>query len=59
VRELETDIHRLEAELKGLEHEISTASEAQQAMRLHELGSLYSELERQLQHKLDQWAELA
>jgi ATP-binding cassette subfamily F protein 3 len=59
VAALEADIHRLEAELRGLEQELSAASEAQQAMRVHELGSLYSELERQLQEKLDQWAELA
>jgi ATP-binding cassette subfamily F protein 3 len=59
VTELETEIQRLEAELRALEQDLATASEAQQAMRLHELGSLYTELERQLQQKLDLWAELA
>jgi ATP-binding cassette subfamily F protein 3 len=57
--ELEAEIHQLEQELNALKEEIASASEAQQAMRLHELGTLYSELEGQLQQRLDLWAELA
>jgi len=59
VAQLETEIQRLEAELKALQGEIAAASEAQQSMRLHELGTLYGEIERQLQQRLDLWAELA
>jgi ATP-binding cassette subfamily F protein 3 len=57
--ELEAEIHQLEQELNALKEEIVSASEAQQAMRLHELGTLYSELEGQLQQRLDLWAESA
>jgi gamma-glutamyl:cysteine ligase YbdK (ATP-grasp superfamily) len=56
---LEAEIHRLEQELNALKEEIASASEAQQAMRLHELGTLYRELEGQLQERLDLWVELA
>jgi ATP-binding cassette subfamily F protein 3 len=56
---LEAEIHQLEQELDALKEEIASASEAQQAMRLHELGTLYSELEGRLQQRLDLWAELA
>jgi len=59
VVELETEIHRLEAQLRALEEEIALASEAQQAMRLHELGMLYREVEGQLRPQLDLWAEVA
>ncbi len=57
--ELETEIHQLEQELDALKKEIASASESRQAMRLHELGALYGELEGQLQKRLDLWAELA
>jgi ATP-binding cassette subfamily F protein 3 len=57
--EMETAIAQLEQELAALQEEITSASEAQQVMRLHELGTLYSELEKQLQAQLEQWAELA
>jgi ATP-binding cassette subfamily F protein 3 len=59
VAELEIEIQRLEHELEALEQELAAASEAQQPMRIHELGTLYTELERQLQHALELWAELA
>jgi len=59
VAQLEAEIQRLEAELEALQGEIAAASEAQQSMRLHELGTLYGEIERQLQQQLDLWAELA
>ena len=42
VAELEAEIHRLEAEKAALEAEIAEASAAQQAMRVHELGTIYS-----------------
>jgi len=57
--EVETEIHQLEAELKALKGELDAATEAQQAMRLHELGTLYGELEGQLQQRIELWAELA
>lgn len=59
VAELEAKIHHLEEQLRALQEEIAMASEAQQAMRLHELGVLYGELEGQLQQEVDLWAELA
>jgi chromosome segregation ATPase len=57
--ELEVEIHHLEEQLKTLQQEITGASEAQEAMRIHELGTIYDKLENQLQEHLDQWAELA
>jgi ATP-binding cassette subfamily F protein 3 len=59
VKELETEIHRLEQQLHALREEIGAASEAQQAMRIHELGIIYKELETQLSRSLEEWAELA
>jgi ATP-binding cassette subfamily F protein 3 len=59
VAELEVEIHHLEEQLRGLEEEIAAASRAQEAMRIHELGMIYDELEAQLQERLDWWAELA
>ncbi len=47
--EVEIEIHQLEAQLTALQDELDAATEAQEAMRLHELGSLYGELEGQLQ----------
>jgi len=58
-QQLEAEIQRLEAELEALQGEIAAASEAHQSTRLHELGTLYGEIERQLQQQLDLWAELA
>jgi len=57
--ETEAEIHRLEQELRALEEQISAATAAQEAMRLHELGTLYAELQSQLQVQLDLWAEIA
>ena len=57
--ELEVEIHHLEDQLRALQAEIAAASTAQQAMRIHELGTIYAELESQLQHHLEAWAELA
>ncbi|MEJ2209531.1 MAG: hypothetical protein P8129_10900 [Anaerolineae bacterium] len=45
--------------MKALQDEISAASAAQEAMRLHELGTIYGELEGELHERLDRWAELA
>jgi ATP-binding cassette subfamily F protein 3 len=56
---LETEIHHLEAQLKSLQDEIAAASDAQEAMRIHELGTIYADLEAQLQERLELWAELA
>lgn len=57
--EMETEIHHLEQQLASLQADIARASGAQEVMRLHELGTLYTELENQLQVQLEQWAELA
>jgi ATP-binding cassette subfamily F protein 3 len=57
--ELEAEIHRLEEQLEALHEEIVAASEAQQAMRIHELGTIYGELEGQLQEQMERWATLA
>jgi hypothetical protein len=57
--EMEIDIHRLEEQLKMLQTEIEAATEAQQSMRIYELGTLYAGLETQLREKMDHWAELA
>ncbi len=57
--ETEAEIHRLEQELRALEEQITAATAAQEAMRLHELGTLYAELQSQLQVQLDLWAETA
>jgi len=57
--ETEAEIHRMEQELRALEDEIAAATAAQEAMRLHELGTEYAELQSQLQAKLDLWAEMA
>jgi ATP-binding cassette subfamily F protein 3 len=57
--ELEADIHHLEEQLRALQEEIRTASEAQQTMRIHELGTIYGQLEMQLNEYLELWAEVA
>ena len=57
--QLETEIHHLEEQLKALQDEIAAATEAQQAMRIHELGTIYGELEGQLQEQMERWAGLA
>jgi ATP-binding cassette subfamily F protein 3 len=57
--DLEREILHLEAQLKALQQEIAVASEAQEAMRLHELGTLYGEVEGQLQEQIELWADLA
>jgi ATP-binding cassette subfamily F protein 3 len=57
--ELEEEIHHLEEQIKALQEEISAATAAQEAMRIHELGTIYGELDAELQERLDRWAELA
>jgi ATP-binding cassette subfamily F protein 3 len=57
--QLEAEVHRLEEQLKALQVEIAAATEAQQAMRIHELGTIYAELEGQLQEQMERWAGLA
>ena len=57
--EVEEEIHQLEAQLKALKGELDAATAAQEAMRLHELGTLYGELEGRLQQQIELWAELA
>ncbi len=59
VAELEADIHRLEAEKAALEEAIAAASQAQDAMRVAELGTIYAGLEDRLHQRLEQWVELA
>jgi ATP-binding cassette subfamily F protein 3 len=57
--ELEAEIHHLEQQLRALQAEINSSSQAQDAMRIHELGTLYVRVEQQLQMCLDQWEEVA
>jgi ATP-binding cassette subfamily F protein 3 len=57
--ELEAEIHDLEHQMEALQAEIEAASASQQAMRIHELGTLYRELDTRLQLRLEQWAEVA
>ncbi len=57
--EVEAEIHRLETQLEALHDEIAAASEAQQAMRIHELGTIYAEIEARLHEQMDRWAVLA
>ncbi len=57
--QVEADIHRLENEIKSLEAEIAAASSSQQTMRVHELGTIYNDLEKQLQEHMERWSELA
>ena len=57
--ELETEIHQLETQMEVLREQISAASSAQEAMRIHELGVIYGELDAELQDRLERWAELA
>lgn len=59
VAELEADIHRLEAEKAALEEAIAAAGQAQDAMRIAELGTIYAGLEDRLHRRLEQWVELA
>jgi ATP-binding cassette subfamily F protein 3 len=56
---MEVEIHRLEEQLRALQAEIEAASQAQEAMRIVELSTLYGELEGQLHAHMDRWAELA
>ncbi len=59
VTELEAEIQHLEKQMAALHDEIGQASARQEAMRLYELGTLYSEIEKQLQARLQLWAEVA
>ncbi|MBN1658875.1 MAG: ABC-F family ATP-binding cassette domain-containing protein [Anaerolineae bacterium] len=59
IADLEAEIHALEHQLQALQDEIETATAAQQAMRIHELGTLYAELDTQLQECLEQWGKVA
>ena len=59
VAELEAEIQRLEHQVQALQDEIGEASARQEAMRVYELGTLYREIEGQLQERLELWSELA
>jgi ATP-binding cassette subfamily F protein 3 len=59
VARLEAEIQELEHQIKALQAEIAEATEAQEAMRIHELGSIYGELDARLQERLELWASLA
>jgi ATP-binding cassette subfamily F protein 3 len=59
VVELEEEIHDLERQLEALQEEITQATDARAAMRLSELGTLYGEVENQLQERVEEWAALA
>jgi ATP-binding cassette, subfamily F, member 3 len=55
---VEAEIERLEEELSGLSERIGRAGEAQDMAQVHELGSAYRELEKQLEGLWDAWKEL-
>jgi ATP-binding cassette subfamily F protein 3 len=57
--EIEAEIHRLEEQLRALQEEIAAATQSKQAMRIHELGTIYGELEGQLHEQMERWAALA
>lgn len=59
VAELEAEIQRLEHQVQALQDEIGEASARQEAMRVYELGTLYREIEGQLQERLELWSERA
>jgi ATP-binding cassette subfamily F protein 3 len=59
VSELESDIHDLEEQLRSIQGEITAATDLQDAMRIHKLGTTYAKVEAQLRERLDRWAELA
>jgi ATP-binding cassette subfamily F protein 3 len=56
---LETDIHRLEAELEAITSEINAASEAGEVAKVAELGNRYTDLQVLLNEKMEAWAQLA
>ncbi|MER3543356.1 MAG: ABC transporter ATP-binding protein [Chloroflexota bacterium] len=57
--ELEAIIAELESRLAQVSHELEQAGLAQQLDRVRALGAEYTQLEAELQARLDEWADLA
>jgi len=57
--ELETIIAELESRLAQVGHELEQAGLAQQLDRVRALGAEYTQLEAELQARLDEWVDLA
>jgi ATP-binding cassette, subfamily F, member 3 len=59
VAEMETNIAALEARLQELSRELEVAGVSGAVARVHELGSEYAEVERQLRERIAEWSEAA
>ncbi len=57
--EIEAEIHRLEAQLAALQQEIDAATAQQAVMRIAELGTIYAQVEAQVEELWEQWAALS
>jgi hypothetical protein len=56
---MEETIHRLEQELAKLEHDLQSASHAQDLERIQQLSTAYSQTQASLEQSMEAWAELA
>ena len=57
--EMEETVHRLEKELAKLEHDLQSASHAQDLKRIQKLSEAYSQTQASLEASMESWAELA
>ena len=57
--EAEETVHRLEQKLAQLEHELQTASHAQDLDKIQRLSETYSQTQASLEQSMQAWAELA
>ena len=59
IAQMEDKVHELESQLAQLEHDLSTASQAQDLERIQALGVEYANVQAALEESMDAWAELA
>ena len=59
VAEVEATIHRLEQQLAKIEHDLQSASHAQDFERVQKLSAAYSQTQASLEASMENWAELA
>jgi len=59
IAKLEDEIHRLEALMERIEHDLAAASQAQDLAKIQELGAKYTATQVALEKSMDAWAELA
>ena len=57
--EIEDSIHRLEAQVADLEHELAAASLAQNLQRIQRLSASYADAQSRLEQSLGEWEQLA